>query len=132
MQSSGVSISSSTLLQFVRFALSCAIALGSKLAAMWLCLQYVDPYTSYLLVQVFVFFVSYALHVSFSFNSKDFSLDSMWRYFQTVISFKVIDYLVFSVIFAYLRIDALAAVFLTSLAIMTVRFTAVRRSLVRN
>jgi hypothetical protein len=132
MQSSGVSIRTGTLLQFLRFAISCSVALGLKLGAMWACLHFFDPYISYLFVQVFVFFVSYALHVSFSFNSKDFSLHTMWRYFQTVISFKVIDYLVFSVIFAYFHIDALAAVFLTSLAIMTIRFTAVRRSLVRN
>jgi hypothetical protein len=131
MQGTSVSINSTTLLQFLRFGMSCAVALGSKLGAMWLCLKFLDPYVSYLVVQVFVFFVSYALHVSFSFNSKDFSLSTMWRYFQTVISFKVIDYLVFSVIFAYFHIDALAAVFLTSLGIMMVRFAAVRRSLVR-
>jgi hypothetical protein len=48
-----------------------------------------------------------------------------------VISFKVVDYLVFSVIFAYFHIDAMAAVLIASLLIMVVRFTAVRRALVR-
>ena len=49
--------------------------------------------------------------------------------FSTVISFKVIDYLVFSVIFAYLQIDAMAAVLIASLLIMVVRFTAIRKAL---
>jgi len=124
-------ISPTTIAQFARFACSCALALGSKLGTMWLCLKFAPPLVSYLIVQVVVFFISYLLHATVSFRSHDFSLSTIWRYFTTVISFKVVDYLVFSVIFAYFHIDAMAAVLIASLLIMVVRFTAVRRALVR-
>lgn len=122
-------ISTTTLAQFSRFTCSCAVALGSKLGTMWLCLKLFSPMISYLIVQVVVFFISYLLHTFFSFKSQKASLTAMWRYFSTVISFKVIDYLVFSVIFAYLQIDAMAAVLIASLLIMVVRFTAIRKAL---
>lgn len=124
-------ITATTLAQFTRFTCSCAVALGSKLGTMWLCLKVFSPMVSYLIVQVVVFFVSYLLHTFFSFKSAELSLGAMWRYFTTVISFKVVDYLVFSVIFAYLHIDAMAAVLIASLLIMVVRFSAVRKALIR-
>ena len=124
-------ISPITIAQFTRFSCSCALALGSKLGTMWLCLKFAPPMVSYLIVQVVVFFISYLLHATVSFRSRDFSLRTIWRYFTTVISFKVVDYLVFSVVFAYLHIDAMAAVLIASLLIMLVRFTAVRRALTR-
>ncbi|MEY4670040.1 MAG: hypothetical protein RL518_2739 [Pseudomonadota bacterium] len=124
-------IASTTIAQFVRFSCSCALALGTKLGTMWLCLKFAPPLVSYLIVQFVVFFISYILHATVSFRSHDFSIGTIWRYFTTVISFKVIDYLVFSVIFAYFHINAMAAVLIASLLIMLVRFTAVRRALVR-
>jgi putative flippase GtrA len=123
-------ISTTTLAQFARFACSCAVALGSKLGTMWLCLKLFPAMVSYLIVQVVVFFVSYLLHTFFSFKSQKLSSGTMWRYFTTVISFKVVDYLVFSVIFAYLQINAMAAVLIASLLIMLVRFAAVRKALI--
>lgn len=123
-------ISATTLAQFARFTFSCAIALGSKLGTMWLCLKLFPAMVSYLIVQVVVFFVSYLLHTYFSFKSRGLSSGTMWRYFTTVISFKVVDYLVFSVIFAYFQINAMAAVLIASLLIMVVRFAAVRKALI--
>lgn len=130
MISSSRRISTTTMAQFARFSCSCALALGSKLGTMWLCLKLFSPMMSYLIVQVVVFFISYLLHTFFSFKSAELSLTAMWRYFTTVISFKVVDYLVFSVIFAYFHIDAMAAVLIASLLIMVVRFTAVRKALI--
>lgn len=131
MGTASIRISVTTLTQFARFSCSCAVALGSKLGTMWLCLKLFPAMVSYLIVQVVVFFISYLLHTFFSFKAAKLSLGAMGRYFTTVISFKVVDYLVFSVIFAYFHIDAMAAVLIASLLIMVVRFTAVRKALIR-
>jgi len=124
-------VSRNTLTQFARFSCSCALALGSKLGTMWVCLKIFPAMVSYMIVQVVVFFVSYLLHSTVSFRSREISGETMWRYFTTVVSFKAVDYLVFSVVFAYLGIDAMAAVVIASLLIMMVRFTAVRKALIR-
>ncbi len=122
-------MSRATLIQFIRYGTSCAIALGAKLGVMWLCLKLFNPFLSYLLVQVFIFFFSYAMHIKVSFKDSKHSSKTLLKYFHTVIGFKILDYIVFSGIFVYFEIDALLAVFITSLAILCIRFVAVRNAL---
>lgn len=114
--------------QLFRYAFNCGIVLVFKLALAWLLLLVLLPAIAYFLVHIGTFFVSYAIHARVTFGVA-YSRAHVRQYFSAVIGFKVLDYLVFTVLFAALQIDALLSVFLASLAVMLLRFAVVRRIL---
>ena len=114
--------------QLLRYACSCGLVLATKLALTWLLIQWLLPLLAYLLVHVVTFFVSYSLHSRFSFQAA-YSWNKLRQYGTTVIAFKIIDYLLFAVLFTYWEIEALWAVLVASLMVMLLRFLVVRQVL---
>jgi hypothetical protein len=113
---------------FARYGLGSVFVLGVKLALTYLFLVFFNPFWAYLLVHVFVFFVSYWVHTTWSFRVQDGAANIL-SYLHAVLAFKVADYVVFSVVFSLLHIQALWCVIIATLFIAVIRFACVRRVL---
>lgn len=117
-----------TLREAAVFVANSGAVLALKLGMMWAFIRIAPPLAAYLVTHVVVFFVSYGLHARLAFG-RTVSLASLGSYAKTVAAFKALDYLVFSVLFRYLSVDALAGVLIASAAVMALRFVAVRKAL---
>ena len=113
--------------ELARYAASCGFVLATKILITWVLLRFAQAQVAYFLAHIVVFFVSYLTHATFSFRAT-FSTGSLWSYFKAVIGFKIIDYLVFTVLFTALGIEALWAVGLATISVALFRFVAVRKS----
>lgn len=114
--------------QFVRYGANCGAVLASKLLLMWLLSKLLQAFAAYFIVHCLTFFISYTLHSWGTFGVA-LSLQGMRDYFATVIGFKLLDYAIFSVAFAYFGIEELAAVVAATAIVMVLRFIVVRRVL---
>ena len=119
------------IVPLVRYALGSVSVLGLKLIITWLLLNAATLLLAYLFVHIAVFFISYAIHARWSFRVP-FSLFGVRDYFKTVIAFKIVDYLLFSVFFKLFNIEALWCVVLATLAVALVRFVFVKQALSPN
>lgn len=128
--STPVNLRGAAVWQLLRYVLSCGSVLALKVILTSLLIRWTSPMLAYVLVHVVTFFVSYALHTRLTFNVA-FSWVKLRQYFAAVIGFKLLDYLLFAVLFAAFQIDAVLAVLLASLLIFATRFVVVRRILVK-
>jgi hypothetical protein len=110
--------------RFLRFFVSAFVILISKLI-----LQDVferlsfDPYVAYATVHFFVFFISYFIHLKFTFR-QTLSFKSLLQYFQMVFVFKLIDYVVFAGAFAFFEVSSKIAILSATLILFLIRFSA--------
>ena len=119
------------LAELIRYAGSCSFVLAVKLSLTWLLTRWLHGSLSYLLVHIVTFFLSYSIHTRVTFGSS-YSLEGMRKYFAAVIGFKLLDYLIFSVLFAAFNVTATVAVLSASIGVMLLRFIVVRKILKAN
>jgi hypothetical protein len=115
--------------QFLRYSANSGVALGFKLAAMALLTPLMHPSIAYAVVHVLMTFVSYGLHARLSFASER-SWRGFFRFLRAVIGIKLLDYLTFNIMFAYLEVKALLSVVLATAVIFVARFFVIRKALV--
>jgi len=115
--------------ELARYGFSCGLVLALKLGVMALCLQVMSPLPGYVVVHVVTFLGSYLVHTTISFAGAERSWRSMGRYLQSVLAFKLLDYLVFSVVLVAFDVQAMLSVVIASMAILLLRFLVVRRVL---
>ena len=75
-----------------------------------------------------ILFVSYALHSKFTFGTP-FGRRSLWGFFQAMVFFQALDYLLFVVIFTRFGIESTLVILLCTGIVFLVRFVFVRRTL---
>ena len=114
--------------ELVRFGSSSLVMLGVKLGLMQVALLVLTEIPAYAVVQVALFFLSYALHTRFSFGTR-FSRRSLWRYFQTIAVFQGLDWLIFTVVFTRYQIHSTYVILMGTAFVFVLRFVFVRRSL---
>lgn len=122
-----IRLSTETSRSFLRFCLSCGLALGFKLTCTWIFLPFVDGLVAYLIAHILTFFCSYLAHARFTFRA-DYSWGSLFAYLRAVIYFKIIDYGFFSIAFAYFKINATWSILISTALLLVLRFFIVRRS----
>lgn len=111
---------------FLRYGVNSALVLCIKLSMAWLLLQCFSPSLAYLLIHILIFFVSYLIHARWSFRVKT-SSTGIFQYFRVVILFKCADYLCFSILLVWLKIEALWCITFATLLVACARFIAVNR-----
>lgn len=116
------------LTQLIKYTTGSATVLGVKLLSTWIFIKFFEPRIAYLFVHFVIFFASYFYHVGITFKQA-YSLASLKNFTKAVIGIKVLDYIIFSILFAYLDIQALLAVFLATLIIFTLRYFALKKLL---
>ena len=114
--------------QMLRYGLNCGVVLVVKLLLTAAITIWLTPVIAYLCVHVVTFFVSYAIHARATFGVA-YSWAHVRKYFSAVIGFKLLDYLVFTVLLSAFHIDAILCVVLASVAVMLLRFMVVRKIL---
>lgn len=103
-----------------------AIALSFKLLCQWGFERIgFEALVAYSLVHVAVFFLSYFLHVGFTFKQKH-TLKSLKIYFKTVLGFKLLDYFVFAVVFTGFEVSSKFAIVLATGILFLLRFGVLR------
>lgn len=103
-----------------------AVALSFKLLCQWGFERLgFDALVAYSLVHIAVFFLSYFLHVGFTFKQKH-SWHSLKVYFKTVLGFKVLDYFVFAVVFTSFEVSSKLAIVLATGILFLLRFSVLR------
>lgn len=117
----------SKVLRMLRFATTSGLLLGFKLTCMWLLSGHINAQLAYVLVHIVLLFVSYAMHARLSFSSA-FTWRSFVRYSRAVAVIKLTDYLIFSVVFSLLKIDALWSVSAATLVVWLLRYGMVSRA----
>lgn len=115
-------------LEFARFGGTSLIMLAAKLLLMQVALLIAGEIVGYALVQVVLFFASYVLHSRFTFGTP-FSWRSLGRFFRTISLFQLLDWLLFTVIFTQLGIDANLVILVCTVVVFVLRYLFVRRSL---
>lgn len=115
----------------LKYGLSCSFVLISKIALTACFMTFLTGSFAYLLTHVLTFFISYETHTRFSFTVEKSEL-SLLKYFRTVIFFKVLDFLTFSVVFEHLKINAPISIIIASGLIFIIRFVFVKKALVHN
>lgn len=120
--------SKDTVLSFLRFCANCVLALCFKLGITWILIRYMNGMLAYFFAHIGTFFVSYLMHARYSFRAR-YGLASLFAYMRAVIYFKIIDYSIFSIAFAYLEIDAVWSILLATLFLLIIRFGITRKTL---
>ncbi len=115
------------MLHGLRYAVACCLMLGLKVLIASLLSFWLTPVAAYLIVHVIVFFVSYAIHSKFTFNVPR-TRQSLSKYFQAVVVFKIIDVAGFTLLSSY-GLDTLASILIASAFEFVIRFVLVRGAL---
>lgn len=115
------------LFELARFGLTAVVMLGLKLGLTHGLLPWLHPLAAYLIVQVILTGISYALHARFTFRQQH-SLRSFSRYARVIVLFQILDYLLFAVLLEWLQWDTTFSILSATVVIFLVRFLAVRRS----
>lgn len=114
--------------KFFRFVVSAFAMLLSKMALQsGLETINVQPYLAYGIVHVIILFMSYGMHLGFTFGQA-FSWASFKQYFRMVAVFKVIDYALFAGVFTFFDVSSKWAIMGATLGLFLVRFGALDKS----
>jgi putative flippase GtrA len=114
--------------EFLRYVAGSGVMLALKLALMQLAVRLLAAVPAYALVQVAIFFASYAWHCRFTFGAR-FSRAGLGRFLRTMVVFQALDWLLFSVIYTRFGLDSNLVILLSTAVVFVVRFVFVRRSL---
>jgi len=114
--------------EFLRYAGGSGVMLLLKLALMQAAVLVLAEVPAYAVVQVAIFFASYAWHCRFTFGAR-FSGRGMGRYLRTMVVFQTLDWVLFSVIFTRFGINSTLVILASTAVVFVVRFIYVRRSL---
>jgi len=125
------SINKTFLLQLVKFGTTSAALLVAKLLLTRLFLLFENALVAYALTHAVIFFASYFGHSYVTFRQR-IGRDHLWRFFRAVILLKVLDYLIFSLLFVYWDIHSSWAIISATLIVGFIRFFTIRTALLRN
>jgi hypothetical protein len=118
------------LFEVARFGLSSLLILGIKIGLTWIMATRVNAYVAYAITHVVIFFGSYLAHLKFTFRAVH-SGQRMRDFFKSVLFIKLLDYVLFGVIFKASGDELSLSVLLASIAVTFVRFTQMKKALTR-
>lgn len=113
--------------ELVRYGSGSLVMLGVKILLMLGVERFLASLPAYLVVQVILFFGSYALHSKLSFHRAT-SYSGLWAYFKVIVVFQFLDWLFFAVVFTRFEIDSSYVILMATAFVFLLRFYFVRRS----
>ncbi len=116
--------------EVLRFISTSGAMLALKICLMQLFLLVLTELPAYAVVQVWIFAASYLSHSFWTFR-QPLGWRAMARFFQTIVVFQTLDYLVFSFLFTRYAINSTVVILLASAVVFVARFFFVRRALKR-
>ncbi len=116
-----------TTMQLARYGVNCCVVLAVKLILIVLLTPWLVPAVAYLIVHIVTFFLSYAIHVRQTFRTRH-SRSTLLGYLGAVSGFKVLDYLLFTLLVSW-NLAAPLSVLVASSLEAVVKFFVVRRVL---